>query len=300
MFTPFKIAQDENFEKHLNQYNVIFLNMQDFLSSTHTIEKMLERICRALMHDIKQVYPEINFLDDEDLLFSLWDVFNYTHKAFVIIIDEWDCLFREYANDFDAQKKYLDFLRSLLKDKPYVRLAYMTGILPIKKYGTHSALNMFSQFSMTDAGSLAEFTGFTEREVTDLCQRYHMDLEELKFWYDGYRFADVGEIYSPKSVVESLMRRNFGNYWNQTETFEALRVYIDMNFDGLREDIVSMMAGEHIPINIDNFSNDMTTFHVKDDVLTLLIHLGYLAFDEKSKKVFIPNNEILNEYKNSI
>lgn len=217
-----------------------------------------------------------------------------------MIIDEWDCLFREYARDYDAQKKYLDYLRNLLKDKTYIYLVYMTGILPIKKYGTHSALNMFTQFSMTDADLLAEFVGFTEDEVTELCDRYQMDLEELKFWYDGYLFPEVGEIYSPKSVVESLMRGTFGDYWNQTESFGALRVYIDMNFEGLKDDIITMMSGESVPIDIEYFSNDMTTFHTKDDVMTLLIHLGYLGYNREKQMVFIPNNEVLNEYKNSI
>lgn len=300
VFAGLKIASDETFEKHLNRYNVIFLNMQEFISSTRDVDKMIERIRKVIMYDMKNVYPDVNYLDETDLLLSLRNVYDYSGKAFIWIIDEWDCLFREYARDFEAQRKYLDFLRNLLKDKTYVYLAYMTGILPIKKYGTHSALNMFSQFSMTDADYLSEFVGFTENEVTELCGRYQMDLEELKFWYDGYRFPGVGEVYSPKSVVESLMRRSFGNYWNQTETFEALRVYIDMNFLGLKDDIVSMMMGEKIAVNTGNFGNDMTTFHTKDDVLTLLIHLGYLGYERETQKVFIPNNEVLNEYKNAI
>lgn len=176
----------------------------------------------------------------------------------------------------------------------------MTGILPIKKYGTHSALNMFSEFSMTDAGPLAEFVGFTEQEVRELCDTYQMDFEECKAWYDGYRFNEVGSIYSPRSVVQSMMLHKYNTYWNQTETFEALKVYIDMNFDGLREAVISLMAGACRKIDTANFANDMTTFRDMEDVLTLLVHLGYLGYDFDTSSVFIPNQEIRKEYANAI
>lgn len=228
------------------------------------------------------------------------DVYQSTKIPFVVIIDEWDCFFREYKESKEEQSKYLDFLRDLLKDKGYIHLAYMTGILPIKKYGTHSALNMFDEFSMLNAGMLAEFIGFTELEVSDLCGRYGMDMAELKSWYDGYRCGNVSAIYSPHSVVSSMRYQCIDNYWNQTETFEALRLYIDMNFEGLREDVLRMMVGEQVPVNVRNFANDMTTFHTKDDVLTLLVHLGYLGYDFVEKCVFIPNNEIRMEYASAV
>ena len=176
----------------------------------------------------------------------------------------------------------------------------MTGILPIKKYGTHSALNMFDEFSMIDPGPMAEYVGFTEEEVASLCEKYKMDGEEVKCWYDGYSFDKVPAVYSPRSVVSCMRFGKIGNYWNQTETFEALKIYIDMNFDGLREDVLSMMAGESVPVNTGSFINDMATFRTEDDVLTLLIHLGYLAYDYENKTVRIPNNEIRGEYVNSV
>ena len=175
----------------------------------------------------------------------------------------------------------------------------MTGILPIKKYGTHSALNMFREFSMTDAGPLAEYTGFTEAEVRRLCKSYQMDFEECKAWYDGYHFNEAGSIYSPCSVVQSMLSHKYSTYWNQTETFEALKVYIDMNYDGMREAVIALMAGEHRKIDTSSFSNDMTTFTGMDDVLTLLVHLGYLGYDFDTESVFIPDQEILKEYANA-
>ena len=231
---------------------------------------------------------------------NMQDVYSQKKQAFIVILDEWDCIFREYKEDKEAQEKYLDFLRDLLKDKAYIHLAYMTGILPIKKYGTHSALNMFDEFSMIDPGPLAQHVGFTESEVKKLCGQYQMDMAEVKSWYDGYSFENGISIYSPRSVVSCMRFKKIGNYWNQTETFEALRIYIDMNFEGLKDDVLSMIAGNAVPVNIGNFSNDMATFHSEDDVLTLLIHLGYASYDYDSKTVKIPNEEVRAEYVNSV
>ncbi len=215
--------------------------------------------------------------------------------------------FREYQQDQTSQKKYLDFLRAWLKDKDYIAMAYMTGILPVKKYGSHSALNMFMEYSMTDPGNLAEYFGFTEREVSVLCEKYEMSFDDVKTWYDGYKFIvhrqsgdEYFSMYSPKSVVEAMLRHKFGTYWNQTETYEALKTYIQMDMDGLQNAIVRMLAGESIKVNVGTFSNDMTTFATKDDVLTLLVHLGYLNYDGTKEMVSIPNKEVAQENVNVI
>lgn len=299
LFSNLKIASSDSYEKHLNKYDVIFLNMQEFLSQSSNVEEMLSLLKKSVIWDLLDKYPDFRYFDETNLMRTLQDIYNKTKRPFVVIIDEWDCIFREYITDKKAQEKYLDFLRDLLKDKGYVALAYMTGILPIKKYGTHSALNMFDEFSMIDPGPLAEYVGFTE-EVSELCERYGMDMQELKSWYDGYSFEGAPSIYSPRSVVSCMRFGKFGNYWNQTETFEALKMYIDMNFEGLRDDVLSMIAGESVPVNTGSFTNDMATFHTEDDVLTLLIHLGYLAYDYDNKTVKIPNNEVRAEYVSSV
>ena len=300
LFQGLKISKDPDFEKYLNCYNTIFLNVQEFLSRTSDIYGLIDRIQRILLRDIQWEYPDIDYFDKNDLSESMQDIYAQTGIPFVIIIDEWDCIFREYKNNKEAQEKYLDFLRNMLKDKQYIQLVYMTGILPIKKYGTHSALNMFSEYSMANPRQLAPYVGFTEDEVIDLCSRYHLNFQELKEWYDGYGFAKVPSVYSPKSVIEAVLSGICDSYWNQTETFEALRIYIDMNFDGLKDDIICMMVGEKVSVNTGSFTNDMVTFHSKDDVLTLLIHLGYLAYDFEDKSVYIPNNEVRGEYVNAV
>ena len=191
-----------------------------------------------------------------------------TYNRFPVVLEKGEGV---YLYDAD-QKKYLDFLRDLLKGQPYVALAYMTGILPIKKYGQHSALNMFDEYSMTNQYALAEFTGFTEREVRQLCERYHMSFEQTKDWYDGYNVNGVS-IYNPRSVTSAMMNGIFDSYWTQTETYEALKMYIVRNENGLRDKIIRMIAGEHISINTKTFQNDMCTFETADDILTLLVHL---------------------------
>ena len=300
LFSGLEIAKDESFEEHLNKYDTIFLNMQEFLSRSSNVKELLERVEGKVIRELKKQYPDVELYDENDLAETMQDIFAESECPFIVIIDEWDCIFREFKHDKAAQEIYLDFLRDLLKDKEYIYLAYMTGILPIKKYGTHSALNMFDEFSMIDPGPLAEYVGFTEKEVEALCQKYQMDINEIKNWYDGYSFEEVEAVYSPKSVVSCMRLGKLGNYWNQTETFEALQIYIDMNFEGLRDDILSMIAGETVPVNTRSFTNDMTTFRTEDDVLTLLIHLGYLGYRYADKTVFIPNEEIRSEYVSTI
>ncbi len=299
LFQGLAIAADASFDSYRNRYDVLHLNMQEFLSRTQDMQGLLDRLRRIVLRDLQREYPDIDYFDRSDLIETLNDIYADTRRPYVIIIDEWDCVFRENRDDKVAQELYLDFLRDFLKDKSYVALAYMTGILPIKKYGTHSALNMFDEYSMTNPGPLAQYVGFTTEEVQQLCEKYSMDFQTEKQWYDGYAFPQVGEIYSPRSVTASMYRQGYGPYWNQTETFEALRIYIDLNLDGLRDDVIRLMAGDRIGIDTGTFSNDMTTFHTADDVLTLLIHLGYLAYDESKKQVYIPNKEIMMEFVNA-
>ena len=229
-------------------------------------------------------------------------------------------LFRDDKSDKNCQTEYLDFLRDLLKDKSYIALAYMTGILPIKKYGKHSALNMFTEYSMMFPRQLARFTGFTESEVDDLCFRYGRNHERIRDWYDGYEVSDIvprdpehrgliatGEepkgkkyhLYSPLSVVEAVSTGVLKDYWNKTETYEALADYIRRDYDGLKEAVTLLMNGARLRIDTATYQNDMTTFTGKDDVLSLLVHLGYLGYDDETSEVFIPNDEILDEFKTS-
>ena len=298
MFENFKISKADSFEKHLNKYNVISFDMQKFLVKTESVKEMLRLMEQKILKDIKREYSDI-LDDEEDLISTLEIVFAETGVPFVFIIDEWDCVLRYYKDDESAQKTYLDYLYALFKGQPYVALAYMTGILPIKKYGVHSALNMFNEYSMEGAYPFSEFTGFTEEETEKLCKQYDIDINETKKWYNGYNVDGIA-IYNPRSVVEVCRRRRFTNYWSKTETYNALKMPINLNFDGLKEKIEKMIAGDKVNVNTSKFQNDMTSMKSADDILTLLIHLGYLTYDFDTKSCHIPNMEVQQEFINCI
>ena len=299
LFAGFKIESDKTFEEHLNKYDVIYLNMQQFLIKSKK-QNVIEYLEQVVISDIRKVYGDYFPEQETSLVSVLEQIYEETDREFIFLIDEWDCVMRERQESEVLQKEYLDFLRLLLKDQPYVALAYMTGILPVKKYGLHSALNMFTEFSMTDQKVLEEYTGFTEEEVKELCSRFDMNFEETGSWYDGYMFTKFQHIYNPKSVVEAMKCHKLSSYWTTTEVYDALKIYIDMDFDGLRSDIVCMLGGGRVRINTGSFRNDMKNLEIKDDVLTLLVHLGYLGYDSEREEVFIPNKEIIREFENAM
>ena len=324
MFETLKLAQSPAcsglaWDAYLNRFNVIRVVMTDFIKESRTVAESLEELQSFILEDIEESFPDVR-INQNNFFHSLQKCYQKTDTQFVIIIDEWDSIFRERKSDLDGQKLYLNFLRDWLKDREYVALAYMTGILPIKKYGKHSALNMFTEYSMMFPQKLARYTGFTTSEVTDLCRKYGRDFEKIREWYDGYEVSDIippdpdhqtmretgrtveadkYSLYSPLSVVNAISTGYIQNYWNKTETYEALAEYIRRDFDGLKEAVTVLMDGGRIQIDTSTFQNDMTTFHSKDDILSLLIHLGYLGFDSETSEVFIPNREILDEYKAS-
>ncbi|MCD7922090.1 MAG: AAA family ATPase [Clostridiales bacterium] len=232
-----------------------------------------------------------------DALFSISDK---TGNKFIFIIDECDAIFREAKNDKELQKEYVQLLRGLFKGGPAtdktIAAVYMTGILPIKKYGTESALTDFKEYSMITPKRLAEYIGFTENEVQALCSEHQMDFDEMQSWYDGYSFSRMKHVYSPNSVMNAVQEEEIQNYWTQTETFESLKKYIEINKDGLKDAIVLMLGGQRVKVNVSTFQNDVTSFDTKDDVLTLLIHLGYLAYDQNQKEVYIPNQEVTEAF----
>ena len=297
LFEAYQIAEDESFHVHLNQYNVIYINMADFLDREKP-EELVGCLVKRISKDLLRSYGEI-FCPKEHPVDMMEVIFMETGIQFVFLIDEWDCMMRIKGVSSEQQIGYLDFLRKLLKDKSYVALAYMTGILPIKKYGEHSALNMFDEYSMMNAVPISQFTGFTQEEVKELCECYQVSFEEAGKWYDGYTVDGIA-VYNPKSVVSAMLRKRFDSYWNFTETYDALKVYICMNMDGLRDKVIRMISKEPVTVDTTSFQNDMATLKSADDVLTLLIHLGYLTYDYRTGKARIPNDEVALEYIKSI
>ena len=320
LFEGRAISSCDDWDMYLGQFDVVYLNIADCLAESADAKDMVDYITEEVTEEIAAKYSKCILGKRSSLRSVMNDVYNKSGSQFVVIIDEWDVIFREFKDDLSGQKEYLAFLRNWLKDKPYIAMAYMTGILPIKKYGQHSALNMFDEYSMLSPMQLAPYTGFTEEEVQSLCQEYGVDFSKIKEWYDGYivtseipvsvfpaskntgkvrQPARAYHLYSPLSVVKAVSTGHIRNYWNKTETYEALAEYIRMDFDGLKETVAELMDGMHVHVNLGTYKNDMTSFQYKDDILALLIHLGYLGYDELKEEVFIPNREILDEYKNS-
>jgi hypothetical protein len=297
LFEDLEIAKDKTFDQYLNKYDVIYLDITTLISSVPDINNIVSEIRKKVISEVRVAYPDVKH--DDTIFETLSNVAEATGNKFFIIIDEWDALFREAKNDTELQKDYIQLLRSLFKgaltDKMLVG-AYMTGILPIKKYGTQSALTDFKEYTMLEPKKLEKYVGFTEDEVKSLCDEYGMDFDEMKHWYDGYSFNNVKSVYSPNSVMEAVLNEKIGSYWTKTETYESLKVYIDMNEDGLKETIVQMLGGAKIRIDAETFQNDMTTITCRDDVLTLLIHLGYLAYDMDEEAAYIPNEEVRREF----
>ena len=304
LFDDLKIASFDDYKKHLNQYDVISINISDeFSRASHNVKSMTDILTKSIVRELKEEYPNCVISSPEFLDLTLQEVYNYSKVPFVFVIDEWDCIMREKKEDPDSLKQYLEWLKAIFKDKPYVGLAYMTGILPVKKYGSHSALNMFTEYSMTEPLNLGQYIGFTENEVKDICKQHDVAFNQMQQWYDGYSFKDVPHIYNPNSVVNAATYKKYISYRTKTETFESLQEYIDMNMEGLRDDIVKLIAGEDVIVDVSTFSNDMVTFHSKDDVLTLLIHLGYLAIKGSTNLgviVYIQNEEIKLEFKTCV
>ena len=298
-FDKLKISKADDYTGHLNKYNVIHINMTQYVRTSDTIESEIEKLSKRLLFELHKENPDVECFDPDSLVDVLADIFALKKIPFIFIIDEWDCIFRMHKDDKTAQVYYLDFLRNLLKDRSYVALAYMTGILPIKKYGEHSALNMFTEISITNPGNYAEFTGFTNEEVKALCDEYNMDFEAVKERYDGYDLKGIS-IYNPRSVVMSMTNHDYDNYWTKTETFRALADYIQADYDDLHNKVVRLIGGEKLEVDVTTFQNDMVTFNSSDDILTLLIHLGYLTYDFDTKRCWIPNSEVQEEFIRSI
>lgn len=301
LFNDLEIAQDPSFEMHLNKYDVIYLDITWFISTVTDIKEMVSYLQEQVIRELRNTYADVS--DEHSLPIVLARIAESTGRKFIVLIDEWDALFREAKENSDVQKEYIQLLRGLFKSSltdKMIEAAYITGILPIKKYGTQSALTDFREYTMLQPKKLAKYVGFTEEEVRVLCSKYEMDFEEAKRWYDGYSFSKEESVYSPNSVVQAINNEEFGDYWTETETYESLKSYICMNEDGLQDAIVAMLGGARCKINTRTFQNDMSSIKSKDDVLTLLVHLGYLAYDFEKREVYIPNQEVADEFKNAV
>lgn len=294
LFEDTKLAAKADYKKHMNKYNVIHLDISSFWDSYK--DNIVEKIVEYVYKDFKLVFgDELNY--EDSFSYNLMQIFQKTEIPFVIIIDEWDCIIRN-SEDEKLVHKYLQFLHSLFKSeeaKAFLALAYITGILPIKKIKDESALNNFREYTMLDSYPITEFYGFTEDEVKDLCRQYDMDFESAKAWYNGY-LIDGLHMYNPNSVSMAIDRHRFDSYWKNTSSFSSINTFITMNYEGLKDDIMTMLSGGKVYVNTDTFQNDLYTVSSKDEAITALIHLGYLGYDREEYSAYMPNYEVKKAY----
>lgn len=298
LFAKYAIAKDPDYEKHIGKYDVIYLDMTNLLGNAEA-KNLIRFITDNVTDEICQSYPKVSRGNTFDQ--TLIRCVEHTGSRFIVIIDEWDAPIRETP---EIEKDYLKFLRMLFKSSSttsrIVAAAYMTGILPIKKDGSQSAISDFREYSMVKPRQFGEFVGFTEKEVRDLCVRYGISFEGMKQWYDGYDFKDVGAVYNPNSVMRAIENDDFDSYWTETSAAEGLMECISRPYNGLSKTIAELIGGVEVKINTNGFANDLVTFRGRDDVLTLMIHLGYLAYHSEKKTVHIPNEEIRLEFQKAI
>ena len=297
MFEGLKISHSASFSEHLNRHDVIHLDVQWCMLDAGGPQAVVDYMNGHLLAELKEAYPEAALEGEKTAYGAMSRINTETGRKFIIIIDEWDVLIRDEAANQAVQEEYINFLRGMFKGsepKKFIRLAWLTGILPIKKLKTQSALNNFDEFTMLDSGTLAPYIGFTEEEVRRLCEEYGRDFDSVKRWYDGYLLNGL-HIYNPRAVVGVMQRGSFQSYWSQTGSYESIVPLINMDFDGLKTAVVTMLSGAAVEVDVTSFQNDMVNFQDKEDVLTCLIHLGYLSYDQRSRTAFIPNEEIRQE-----
>ncbi len=301
IFEKLKIAQSPDFETYLNQFNVIKFDVNAFYSNSNGNEDIVPLFTASVRRDIMKQFADCDIKIDDDLPTCILKVYEQTGEQFILILDEYDVLVRENANA-TIFNSYIRFLNGIFKNTdlaPALALVYLTGILPIVRDKIQSKLNLFREYTMVNSQQLTEFVGFTKEEVKALCESHHMSFNECSRWYDGYCMGSY-RVYNPNSVVQAMNYHEYGSYWTQTGSYEALKQYILMNFEGIRDDVLEMIAGGSVGVNVTSYLNTMTDFHTKDDVFTYLIHLGYLGYDQKRQRCFIPNQEIRQEWINSI
>ena len=302
LFADLQIASDPQFEKHLNKYPVIYLDISDFVTRFKDDSIMLH-INEEMKADIHEAYPDVPVKDDDDLMALLIRINAKTNEPFIFIIDEWDAICREFKAGTTAMDNYVNWLRRMFKAGSSAQVfagVYMTGILPVKKYKTESALNNFTEYSMVEPMELAQFFGFTKDEVKALATKHHVDFDELEKWYDGYQIGDEQSIFNPNSVMMAIKSRRCRSFWASTGAFAAVADYINMNYEGLKDDIIYMLAGGRCAVDPTGFQNDMSIIRSKDDALTALINLGYLGYDWREDECYIPNREVAGEMANAV
>ncbi len=294
-----------SYKKYMNQYNVIYINFIKPSSTCKSYSEFISWVERRLSLDLHKEFPDVDFLEGASPLDDLSVIYEETREKFIIVIDEWDCIFhKDYISDND-RKSFINWLAALTKDTGYVALTYMTGVLPIAKYSSGSTINNFYEYTMATQAKYSEYFGFSDEEVDMLYERYLkiednplVDREDLRFWYDGYCTASGIKLYNPRSVVLALTNNCLGSYWTNTGPYDELSRYIVNDVDGLKKDIALMVAGEPVKANVEEFAATAMNLSTKDEVFSAMVVYGFLNYE--NGKVHIPNKELMDEFSKTI
>lgn len=302
IFDRLKISTSQNYSKYRNQYNVIHISLNDISRQCTTYEEYITRIERRLVRDLKRAYPQAELDGEESAVDALMEIYTEnSENRFIFVFDEWDFLFHQPFVTEKEKREYLSYLRSLLKDRPYVILAYMTGILPIAKYSSGSELNMFTEYTMLSEEKFSEVFGFTDSEVDTLYQKYtdyteHIKVtrEGLRYWYNGYHTFSGERVYNPRSVVCALRNNNLGNYWTSAGPYDEIYYYIENNVAAVRDDLALMVSGIPVPAKIREYAATSMNLNTKDEIFSSMVVYGFLSYE--NGKVSIPNKELMDRF----
>lgn len=302
VFDSLHIAVNEEYRKHLNQHNVIRMSLNELPKRCKSYDQYIERIETLLIQDLKEYYPDVTVREEE----AVWDILGRIHEEkdsakFIFVLDEWDYIFHRSFVSGENRAAYLEFLSSLLKDKPYVSLAYMTGILPIAKYSSGSELNMFLEYTMGTEEKYSDYFGFTESEVDELYEKYlqrcagrNVTRDGLRVWYDGYYTASGERVYNPRSVVASLVNNNLGNYWTSSGPYDEIFYYIEKNVADVRDDLALMAANIPVQARVQEYAATSMNLNTKDEIFSAMVVYGFLSYE--GGKVSIPNKELMERF----
>ena len=291
LFSALEISKKDSYMKHINKHNVIYIDFSRMPDFCESYKEYIKNIIDMIKEDLLQAYP----LLQNKKYFMLSKMFQDTGDSFVFILDEWDSIFYKRFMTKDDKDAYLEFLKGLLKDQPYVELAYMTGVLPIAKYSSGSELNMFEEYSFMNDNVYDAYFGFQESEVRQLCDKFQtVSYEELKLWYDGYYTGDGRSLFNPRSVSNALSNGLCRNYWTETGPMNEVADCIEHNVDEVREDIVKLVSGISVPVKLRGYSASEQQMNSRDEILSAMVVYGFLSYYDGVIK--IPNHELMEKF----
>lgn len=305
VFDGLTISQVDDYRRYKNQYNVIRIDFSKMPRNCDSYTQYIERIEALLIEDVKEAYPQVKINEADAVGDILESVFVQCGEKFIFVLDEWDFIFhRDFINEIDKEK-YVAFLSNLLKDRPYVVLSYMTGILPIAKYSSGSELNMFAEFTMVNSPMFGEYFGFTDDEVDDLYRRYIVECDRqhkeksvtrkgLRDWYNGYYTKSGERVYNPRSVVFALQFNNLANYWTSSGPYDEIYYYIRNNISDVRDDLALMISGESVTAKIQEYAATSMNLSTRDEIYSAMVVYGFLSY--LNGKVCIPNRELMENF----